>query len=328
MKKIIIKAGIVGASGYTGGELIRLLISHPFVNLEFALSKTQKNKKITDVFVDITDDTDLCFTDKVEKKIDVLFLCSGHTKSKLFLEENHIDKTTRIIDLSQDFRNDNFFIKTKRKFIYGLPEINKSLIRKAYNIANPGCFATAIILGLLPSVKNNIIDDDIYSNAITGSTGAGIIPSDSTHYSWRNNNITWYKPFEHQHLEEINNTLFKQSKRKNNINLLTYRGPFTRGIYCNSYFRSNKSINEIIDLYKTFYKKTAFVKISKSEVGIKNVVNSNKCLIHVKKINDKILITSVIDNLIKGASGQAIQNMNIMFGIDEKSGINLKSIIY
>ena len=328
MKKIIIKAGIVGASGYTGGELIRLLISHPFVNLEFALSKTQKNKKITDVFFFITDETDLCFTDKIKKKIDVLFLCSGHSKSKLFLEENHIDKTTRIIDLSQDFRNDNFFIKTKRKFIYGLPEINKSLIRKAYNIANPGCFATAIILGLLPSVKNNIIDDDIYSNAITGSTGAGIIPSDSTHYSWRNNNISWYKPFEHQHLEEINNTLFKQSKRKNNINLLTYRGPFTRGIYCNSYFRSNKSINEIIDLYKTFYKKTAFVKISKSEVGIKNVVNSNKCLIHVKKINDKILITSVIDNLIKGASGQAIQNMNIMFGIDEKSGINLKSIIY
>ena len=328
MKKIIIKAGIVGASGYTGGELIRLLISHPFVNLEFALSKTQKNKKITDVFVDITGDTDLYFTEKIEKKIDVLFLCSGHSKSKLFLEENHIDKTTRIIDLSQDFRNDNFFIKTKRKFIYGLPEINKSLIRKAYNIANPGCFATAIILGLLPSVKNNIIDDDIYSNAITGSTGAGIIPSDSTHYSWRNNNITWYKPFEHQHLEEINNTLFKQSKRKNNINLLTYRGPFTRGIYCNSYFRSNKSINEIIDLYKTFYKKTAFVKISKSEIDIKNVVNSNKCLIHLKKINDKILITSVIDNLIKGASGQAIQNMNIMFGIDEKSGINLKSIIY
>ena len=328
MKKIIIKAGIVGASGYTGGELIRLLISHPFVNLEFALSKTQKNKKITDVFVDIIGETDLCFTDKIEKKIDVLFLCSGHSKSKLFLEENHIDKTTRIIDLSQDFRNDNFFIKTKRKFIYGLPEINKPLIRKAYNIANPGCFATAIILGLLPSVKNNIIDDDIYSNAITGSTGAGIIPSDSTHYSWRNNNITWYKPFEHQHLEEINNTLFKQSKRKNNINLLTYRGPFTRGIYCNSYFKSNKSINEIIDLYKTFYKKNVFVKISKSEVDIKNVVNSNKCLIHLKKINDKILITSVIDNLIKGASGQAIQNMNIMFGIDEKSGINLKSIIY
>ena len=255
-------------------------------------------------------------------------MCSGHSKSKLFLEENHIDKTTRIIDLSQDFRNDNFFIKTKRKFIYGLPEINKSLIRKAYNIANPGCFATAIILGLLPSVKNNIIDDGIYSNAITGSTGAGIIPSESTHYSWRNNNISWYKPFEHQHLEEINNTLFKQSKRKNNINLLTYRGPFTRGIYCNSYFRSNKSINEIIDLYKTFYKKTAFVKISKSEIDIKNVVNSNKCLIHLKKINDKILITSVIDNLIKGASGQAIQNMNLMFGIDEKSGINLKSIIY
>ena len=328
MKKIIIKAGIVGASGYTGGELIRLLISHPFVDLKFALSKTKKNKKITDVFVDLTDETDICFTDKIEKKIDVLFLCSGHNKSKLFLEENHIDKSTRIIDLSQDFRNDNFFIKTKRKFIYGLPEINKSLIEKAYNIANPGCFATAITLGLLPSVKNNIIDEDIYTNAITGSTGAGIIPQENTHYSWRNNNISWYKPFEHQHLEEINNTLFIQSKRKNNINLLTYRGPFTRGIYCNSYFKSNKSINEIIDLYKEFYKDTAFVKISKGEIDIKNVVNSNKCLIHLKKVNDKILITSVIDNLIKGASGQAIQNMNLMFGLDEKSGINLKSIIY
>ena len=328
MKRKKIKIGIVGASGYTGTELIRLLVSHPYADLKFALSKTYNNKKISDIFPDLIGETDLFFSNKIEKKIDVLFLCSGHNKSKKFLEENDLEKNIRIIDLSQDFRNDNFCKKSKRKFVYGLPEINKSLIDNAFNIANPGCFATAILLGLIPSFINNIPVNDVCTNAITGSTGAGVIPSESTHYSWRNNNISWYKPFEHQHLEEIKNTLSKLSNNKKNINLLTFRGPFTRGIYCTSYFKSQESINKIINFYEKFYEKTAFVKISSKEIDLKNVINSNKCLIHLKKVDDKILITSIIDNLVKGASGQAIQNMNLMFGIDEKTGINLKSTIY
>jgi N-acetyl-gamma-glutamyl-phosphate reductase len=323
-----IRVGIVGASGYTGSELIRLLLNHPNVNISFALSKTNNHKKITDLYNDLIDETDLSFVDKFNNDVDVIFLCSGHNKSIEFINNNQIKNTTKIIDLSQDFRNNNFHEKSNRKFVYGLPEINKKIISRSKNIANPGCFATAILLGIIPSVKYNLPEDDIHINAITGSTGAGIIPKESTHFSWRNNNITWYKPFEHQHLEEINNILKGVNEKEHNLNLITYRGPFSRGIYCTSYFKSSKTIEQITECYKKFYLSASFVKISKNEIDLKNVVNSNKCLINLKKINDKILVTSVIDNLIKGASGQAIQNMNIMFGIEDLVGINLKSIIY
>lgn len=317
-----IKVGVVGASGYTGSELLRLLVNHHNVEIVFAYSKTNNGKSICDIFNDLVGEIDLKFTNKVNPS-DVIFLCQGHGKSKDFVLNNLISSNTKIIDLSQDFRLEKSIImgNENRKFIYGLPELQKDLIKTSNNIANPGCFATALQLALLPSINNNIINSDIHSNAITGSTGAGIIPSSTTHYSWRNNNISSYKEFNHQHLDEIKYSFDKISKINYHINLITIRGSFTRGIFCTSYFECKTEINLIKEFYKQFYSEHPFVIISDNEINLKQVINTNKCILHLSLINGKLLITSIIDNLIKGASGQAIQNMNLMFGLNEQEGL-------
>jgi N-acetyl-gamma-glutamyl-phosphate reductase len=324
-----IKVGVVGASGYTGSELLRLLVNHHNVEIVFTYSKTNNGKSICDIFNDLVGEIDLKFTNKVNPS-DVIFLCQGHGKSKDFILNNLISSNTKIIDLSQDFRLEKSITmgNENRKFIYGLPELQKDLIKTSNNIANPGCFATALQLALLPSIINNIVNSDIHSNAITGSTGAGIIPSSTTHYSWRNNNISSYKEFNHQHLDEIKYSFDKISKINYDINLITIRGSFTRGIFCTSYFECKTEINLIKEFYKQFYSEHPFVIISDNEINLKQVINTNKCILHLSLINGKLLITSIIDNLIKGASGQAIQNMNLMFGLKETEGLRLKSSIF
>ncbi|MDA7813238.1 N-acetyl-gamma-glutamyl-phosphate reductase, partial [Flavobacteriaceae bacterium] len=308
---------------------LRLLVNHHNVEIVFAYSKTNNGKSICDIFNDLVGEIDLKFTNKVNPS-DVIFLCQGHGKSKDFVLNNLISSNTKIIDLSQDFRLEKSIImgNENRKFIYGLPELQKDLIKTSNNIANPGCFATALQLALLPSINNNIINSDIHSNAITGSTGAGIIPSSTTHYSWRNNNISSYKEFNHQHLDEIKYSFDKISKINYHINLITIRGSFTRGIFCTSYFECKTEINLIKEFYKQFYSEHPFVIISDNEINLKQVINTNKCILHLSLINGKLLITSIIDNLIKGASGQAIQNMNLMFGLKETEGLRLKSSIF
>ena len=324
-----IKVGVVGASGYTGSELLRLLVNHHNVEIVFAYSNTNNGKSICEIFTDLIGDIDIKFTNTVNHS-DVIFLCLGHGKSKNFILNNLISSSTKIIDLSQDFRLEKSITigNEIRKFTYGLPELQKDLIKSSNNIANPGCFATALQLGLLPSISNNIINSDIHSNAITGSTGAGIIPNSTTHYSWRNNNISSYKEFNHQHLDEIKYSFDKKNKINYNINLITVRGSFTRGIFCTSYFECKTEINVIKEIYKKVYNDHPFVIISENEINLKQVVNTNKCILHFSLINGKLLITSIIDNLIKGASGQAIQNMNLMFGLKETEGLRLKSSIF
>jgi N-acetyl-gamma-glutamyl-phosphate reductase len=324
-----IKVGVVGASGYTGSELLRLLVNHHNVEIVFAYSNTNNGKSICEIFTDLIGDIDIKFTNTVNHS-DVIFLCLGHGKSKNFILNNLISSSTKIIDLSQDFRLEKSITigNEIRKFTYGLPELQKDLIKSSNNIANPGCFATALQLGLLPSISNNIINSDIHSNAITGSTGAGIIPNSTTHYSWRNNNISSYKEFNHQHLDEIKYSFDKKNKINYNINLITVRGSFTRGIFCTSYFECKTEINVIKEIYKKFYNDHPFVIISENEINLKQVINTNKCILHFSLINGKLLITSIIDNLIKGASGQAIQNMNLMFGLKETEGLRLKSSIF
>jgi len=327
-----IKIGIVGASGYTGGELIRLLINHPGSELIFAHSNVNLGKYISDIHQDLVGELNLKFVSEIDQNIDVLFLCLGHGNSNEFLEKNTINPEIRIIDLSQDFRLENSFIKQStnntRPFVYGLPELQKEKIKNAKNIANPGCFATAIQLGLIPAIKSEFINGEIHTNAITGSTGAGTKPDNTSHFSWRNSNISWYKPFTHQHLGEIYFSFNKISNKSSKINFLPVRGNFTRGIFCTSYFNSDVPLNVIKDLYRSFYTDHTSVVISENEIHLKQVINTNKCLIHISKNNEKILITSIIDNLIKGASGQAIQNMNLMFELNENVGLQLKSSIF
>ena len=324
-----IKVGGVGASGYTGSELLRLLVNHHNVEIVFAYSNTNNGKSICDIFTDLIGDIELKFTNTVSPS-DVIFLCQGHGKSKDFILKNLINSNTKIIDLSQDFRLEKSITigNEIRKFTYGLPELQKDSIKISNNIANPGCFATALQIALLPSISNNIINSDIHSNATTGSTGAGIIPNSTTHYSWRNNNISSYKEFNHQHLDEIKYSFDKINKINYNINLITVRGSFTRGIFCTSYFECKTEINVIKEIYKKFYNDHPFVIISENEINLKQVINTNKCILHFSLINGKLLITSIIDNLIKGASGQAIQNMNLMFGLKETEGLRLKSSIF
>ena len=324
-----IKVGIVGASGYTGGELIRLLINHQITEIVFAHSKTNYGKLISDIHDDLFDEIDLKFSNKI-LVADVIFLCLDHGESTKFLLRESINKKTKIIDLSQDFRLDNLVIfkDKKRDFIYGLPELQKDLIKASKNIANPGCFATVLQLGLLPSISKNIINSEIHSNAITGSTGAGIIPKNTTHFSWRNNNISSYKEFNHQHLNEINYSFNKTSNKKYKINFIPVRGNFTRGIFCTSYFDCKIEISAVKEIYKDYYSNDPFVIISENKISLKQVINTNRCIIHLSIIDGKLLITSIIDNLIKGASGQAIQNMNLMFGLNETEGLILKSSIF
>ena len=321
MKKKI-KISIQGASGYTGGELIRLLLNHPLCEIVSASSNFNSGKKISDIHNDLVGDSDLIFSKEIDKNVDVIYLCSGHGKSSAFLKSTKIDKEVRIIDLSQDFRVDNLF--EDRVFEYGLPEINKSNILHSNNIANPGCFATAIQLGVLPLISANSNSKEIHTHAITGSTGAGLKLTETSHFSWRNNNVSWYKPFTHQHLNEV----YKTIEKKYNINFIPIRGNFSRGIFCTSYIKTELDIDSIFKIYFDFYKDHPFTVVSNEEIHLKQVINTNKCLIHLKKVEGKLLITSIIDNLIKGASGQAIQNMNLMFGFDETTGLKLKSSIF
>lgn len=324
-----IKVGIVGASGYTGGELLRLLVNHEGVEIVFAYSKTNTGKLVSDIYTDLIDEVNIEFTNTI-KESDVIFLCLGHGKSYNFLLKNSINQKTKIIDLSQDFRLEKSITigNNTRKFTYGLPELQKNLIKTSKNIANPGCFATALQLALLPSINSDIINGEIHSNAITGSTGAGIIPTNTTHFSWRNNNVSSYKEFNHQHLDEIKYSFNKKSINKYNINFIPVRGCFTRGIFSTSYFNCEYEINDIKEIYKQFYHDHPFVIISENEINLKQVINTNKCILHLSFLNGKLIITSIIDNLLKGASGQAIQNMNLMFGLNENEGLKLKSSIF
>ena len=322
------KVGIIGGSGYTGGELIRLIIDHPLIELDFVYSTRKSDTLITDTHLDLLGRTNLFFTNKINKNVDVLFLCLGHGKSKVFLEKNKFSDSTYIIDLSNDFRLDKESSFNNLNFVYGLPEVHRDKILKTKYVANPGCFATAIQLSLLPLANNSLIKNQIHINATTGSTGAGASLSDTKHFSWRNNNLSWYKPFSHQHLEEIDQTLNSLCKNKMKLIFLPYRGNFTRGIFSTTYLNYEGTLESANELYNHYYKNAPFTHISKNEISLKNVINSNNCFIHLHKHDNILLITSVIDNLIKGASGQAIQNLNIMMGWDETSGLKLKSNIY
>jgi N-acetyl-gamma-glutamyl-phosphate reductase len=317
-----IKIGIIGGAGYTGGELLRILIYHPNVEIVFVNSKSNAGKHVHSVHTDLLGDTDLLFTEENDaqvKTIDCVFLCSGHGGSKKFLEANPSYKAIKIIDLSTDFRNES------EGFVYGLPELQRDSIKKATHIANPGCFATSIELALLPLANEGLIKDEIHVSAVTGSTGAGQSLSNTTHFSWRNNNMSIYKAFNHQHLTEIGMVLAK-SGAKNKLNFIPYRGNFTRGIIANVYTKFSGSIEEAKNIYKKYYATHPFTHISESEIDLKQVVNTNKCVLHLEINDGNLLVTSIIDNLTKGASGQAVQNMNLMFGIDEIAGLNLKSV--
>ncbi len=336
----MIKIGILGAAGYTGGELIRLLINHPEAEIVFANSESNAGNKIYDVHEGLLGDTELTFTDEMPfDKVDVVFFCFGHGKSEQFLKEHTIPDHVKIIDLAQDFR-----LKGDHDYVYGLPEVNKAQIAKCEHLANPGCFATCIQLGLLPAAKHGLIKNDVSVNAITGSTGAGQKPAATTHFSWRSDNFSVYKLFTHQHLHEICETLntlrptnapevvdtlnegFNITGDKVTIDFIPYRGDFARGIFCTEVITLDKTVDadEIVNLYKEFYQDAAFTHYSDKAIDLKQVLNTNKALIHVDVFGRKIVVTSMIDNLLKGAVGQAVQNMNIMFGINERTGLNLK----
>ena len=320
-----IKAGIIGAAGYTGGELIRILLNHSKVEIAFCFSRSQTGKKISDVHTDLFGDTNLVFTNEINQEIDVLFLCLPHGEAQPFLENNHFSPTLKIIDLSNDFR----LKKDANNFVYGLPELNKSEIKQASKIANPGCFATAIELALLPLAQQNLLQSDIHISAITGSTGAGVSLSGTSHFTWRNNNISAYKAFTHQHLGEIGESIVQLQKSfKHEINFIPYRGNFQRGIIATIYLDFEGSLEVAKAIFNRFYIDEKFVFISDKNIDLKQVVNTNKCLLYLEKHDNKLMIISIIDNLIKGASGQAVQNMNLMFGFDEAEGLKLKSVAY
>ena len=316
------RAGILGAAGFTGGELIRLLLNHPEVEIVFANSESNAGNPVSDVHEGLVGDTDLRFTDTMPfDQVDVVFLCFGHGKSEAFLKEHAIPEQVRIIDLAQDFR----LASPSHDFVYGLPELNKERIAKAQHIANPGCFATCIQLGLLPAARMGILQDDIAVNAITGSTGAGQKPTATTHFSWRSSNMSIYKPFQHQHVPEIRQSLLQeQGSLEASIDFIPYRGDFTRGIFATEVVKTDADINDIVAAYKAYYADAPFTHYVERPIDLKQVVNTNKALVHCEKYGNKLLVTSCIDNLLKGAVGQAVQNMNIMFGIDETAGLRLK----
>ncbi len=323
MKKI--SAGIVGGAGYTGGEMIRLLINQPSVQLSFIHSTSNAGNPVSKIHADLVGETDIVFTDTLQNDIDVLFLCVGHGDAKKFLSENTIAAAIKIIDLSQDFRLIDKSQIGDRKFIYGLPELNTESIRSADNIANPGCFATAIQLGLLPLAKAGVLGD-VYTTGITGSTGAGQGLNATSHFSWRANNIQAYKTLQHQHVNEIHQSLQQlQGNDGMHVNFVPWRGDFTRGIYISSIIDCGLPLEEIIQLYKTYYHDQPFTHVSDTMIDLKQVVNTNKCLLHIEKQGSKIVVHSAIDNLLKGASGQAVQNMNLMFNLDETTGLKLKA---
>ena len=338
----MIKIGILGAAGYTGGELIRILLNHPEAEIVFANSESNAGNLVSDVHEGLIGDTDLCFTDQMPfDKVDVVFFCFGHGKSEAFLKEHTIPDNVKIIDLAQDFR-----IKGNHDYVYGLPEIYRSEIAACKHLANPGCFATCIQEGLLPLAKAGLLTHDVAVNAITGSTGAGQKPGATTHFSWRNNNFSVYKLFTHHHLHEICQTLndLRPASAPRavdtldegydadgiTIDFIPYRGDFARGIFCTEVVTCDKAPDPdaVVELYKNFFKDAAFTHYSDKPLDLKQVVNTNKALVHVEVFGKKIVVTSIIDNLLKGAVGQAVQNMNIMFGLDEKAGLNLKATAF
>jgi N-acetyl-gamma-glutamyl-phosphate reductase len=324
MKKI--KTGIIGGAGYTGGETIRLLLYHPQVELTFVHSRSNAGNPLYSVHEDLIGETELKFTDTIHQDVDVMFLCLGHGESKKFLEEYSINSSVKIIDLSQDFRLGEAV--NAREFVYGLPELNYAAIKKASNIANPGCFATGIQLGLLPLAKAGLLGE-VYSTGITGSTGAGQKLQDTTHFTWRANNISAYKTLTHQHLKEINRSLKQLHPAfRSPINFVPWRGDFTRGIFVSSTITTDRSLNELKKMYKDFYHGNPFTVVSDDIIDLKQVVNTNKCLINLEREGDKLVVHSAIDNLLKGASGQAVQNMNLMCGLEETAGLRLKSIVF
>jgi N-acetyl-gamma-glutamyl-phosphate reductase len=325
----MIKVGIVGGAGYTAGELIRLLVNHSKVTLDFVYSTSNAGNDIYAVHQDLLGQIDLKFTDKINPNVDVLFLCLGHGNSKKFLAQHEFSKHTKIIDLSNDFRLKNDAVFQENEFVYGLPELQKDKIKTAGYIANPGCFATAIQLALLPLAKHNLINDSVHINGTTGSTGAGVSLGETTHFSWRDNNFSIYKAFTHQHLGEINESLTSlQSGFSEELFFIPNRGNFSRGIFASVYLKFEGTIENAFEWYENFYKEAPFTHISKMPIHLKQVVNTNNCFIHLEKHKNTLLITSVIDNLIKGASGQAIQNMNLMLGFKESEGLNLKATAF
>jgi N-acetyl-gamma-glutamyl-phosphate reductase len=320
-----IKVGIVGGAGYTGGEAIRILLNHPMVELNFVHSRSNAGQPLHAVHRDLIGDTDLKFADKLSP-VDALFLCLGHGESKKWLEENSIAASTKVIDLSQDFRLGEK--SGDREFVYGLPEFQREAIRKANNVANPGCFATTIQLGLLPLAKAGLLNE-IHTTGITGSTGAGQKLQDTTHFTWRANNISAYKTLSHQHLKEMNRTMKSlQPGFSGSLNFVPWRGDFARGIFVTSVISTSLSQEEINKLFSDFYAGHPFTHVVNETLDLKQVINTNKCLIQLEKVGDKLAIHSVSDNLLKGASGQAVQNMNLMFGLPEDSGLKLKSIVF
>jgi N-acetyl-gamma-glutamyl-phosphate reductase len=325
MKKI--NVGIIGGAGYTGGELIRLLINHPGVRVSYIHSRSNAGKPVASVHHDLVGDTELIFSGQLLNDVEVIFLCVGHGEARKFLETNDIPANIKVIDLSQDFRlesNSNF---QSRNFIYGLPEINRDKIASAQNIANPGCFATAIQLGLLPLAAAGILKE-VHSTGITGSTGAGQGLSPTSHFSWRANNVQAYKTLTHQHLKEINQSLLQLGSQEPEINFIPWRGDFTRGIFISSIINCDWNQQQLSELYNDFYKNHPFTIVSQREIFLKQVINTNKCVINLEKVGTKIVIHSAIDNLLKGASGQAVQNLNLMFGLEEKSGLSLKATAF
>ncbi|MEO8766230.1 MAG: N-acetyl-gamma-glutamyl-phosphate reductase [Ginsengibacter sp.] len=319
-----IRTGIVGGAGYTGGELIRLLVNHSAADLIFAHSKSHAGKDVHSVHHDLAGETEIQFSAETSDDIDVLFLCVGHGDSIKFLQENEVPQHIRIISLSEDFRLKANAVFQNRKFVYGLPELNREHISNAENIANPGCFASAIELGLLPLAKMNVLGD-VYTTGITGSTGAGQTLSVTSHFSWRQNNVQAYKSLTHQHLKEINESLQSLSGQAASVHFVPWRGDFTRGIFVTSQLKYAGDLNEIQDAFHDFYNGHPFVKVSRESIFLKQAVNTNNCFIHIEKEGDNLVVHSVLDNLLKGASGQAVQNMNLMFGIDETTGLKLKA---
>ena len=320
-----IRVGIVGGAGYTAGELIRILMNHPFVDIQFVHSKSHAGKQLDIVHEDLLGATELLFSSTLTSTIDLLFLCLGHGESVKFLQENEIEDRIRVIDLSQDFRLQSDAVIGNRSFVYGLPELNKDKIAAAQNIANPGCFATAIQLGILPFIQSGEMQD-VYTTGITGSTGAGAGLTSTGHFSWRANNIQAYKSLTHQHLGEIHQS-FRQQLKGNNVKVhfVPWRGDFTRGIFVSSQFKSDLSLDSLYQQMEAFYIDAPFVKISRKPIFLKQVVNTNFCFIHMEQQEEDVVVHTVIDNLLKGACGQAVQNMNLLFGLNEKEGLHLKA---
>ncbi len=322
-----LRVGIAGGAGYTGGELLRLLLNHPAAQIVFIHSNSNAGKPVYAVHTDLLGDTDLCFSSTLSADIDVLFLCVGHGDARRLLEQQPIADSVKIVDLSQDFRLAAASSLGSRQFVYGLPELNREAIRAAHAIANPGCFATSIQLALLPLAAAGKLNGEVHISATTGSTGAGQSLSATSHFSWRNNNASVYKPFGHQHLNEISESLQSLGSplTKADISFIPYRGDFTRGILSAVYTSTDMEADEAVSLYTDFYKEHPFTHVSPFNIDLKQVVNTNKCLLHVEKHDGRLLILSAIDNLLKGASGQAVQNMNLLFGLDECLGLRLKA---